>query len=75
MADQTAMALMDGIVERISKARGICDMAKLFDGEKDPVRPGALTEALWAATDLLAEAENLAELLGKVASRKARAST
>lgn len=57
---QDPIALFDEISDRIAKAQGICSLA-------------ALPNAMWAARDLMGEAEGFAEKLHKLAAGGAHA--
>lgn len=64
VAKQTPLGLYDGISERLVKAQGICALASLLPAQSgNEIPDDALTNAMWAARDLLAEAGELASKL------------
>lgn len=52
-------ALADQITQRLLKARGICAVTGAVPGHEAEIPDVALPDALWAARELLKEAEGL----------------
>lgn len=58
-----ALNLADQINQRLAKARGICAVAGAVPGHEAEIPDVALPDALWAARELLEEAEALVQKL------------
>jgi len=69
MSCSTAADLEDLITRRLNQVAGICALASLVGSSTEEIPDAALPNAMWAARDLLSEAE---QLVGRLAGRSPR---